>query len=724
MATAVYLAALGVASGLVGLWCRRLLAELGMIHGFEAALWTTAFIATAYIASQAVFRAVVMLFKPTRAPSLNITEILSQCAALLLAPSLAGFVIPIPYTSLQRVEPLFHLAVFAAVHGVFKLMAFFAAVQGQPASRMRALPWMALAGASCLAGYAIVEEYLSVVQQERPLVVMTPAPFAIHNIYTNAGPAPENARIPLHLEKGGGGHFSLLWAPHPEDDAEQVPEIVFIAVDTYDAPIVEGEPLPTPTATLTRSLSLDDNGWTRLSFARRDFPEDTVALTASWSADEREGIKQRLGLSPPFESGRVMMLSGPWQHAAAAEGQAPGIVVLVIEALGAENMELYGYHRNTMPHLTERAANMVVYEEAYTPTPETAGACMSLLTSINPLAHRYYESYTGPLPDSVSTLAEVLRDVGYYTVAFTEGRGADTHDLHHSTGFERGFILFDDSFPLEARSSRSQDETAPTPPVPAGAWVTLQKAGDWIASHADTRYMVFIRLRELRNPVHRSRYGDGFVGQGRRPDPVDVYDTAITYVDKQVSAFLDRLHSLPEGQRPVVAITSTHGYDFTEPGRGAWRRGGPPRRTLHESALRIPLLLDIPERYGSRHKNTVSLEDVGATLAAIANGAFPHATEGTDSLRGASMRECIAMTGDPVALSMRTGRWRFSWQSGRPPYSTEQIEDPAILEFVDISRYRGNLAPVDNIRREPQLVEAFTQQLRSFLQAYQQDSAP
>ncbi len=80
--------------------------------------------------------------------------------------------------------------------------------------------------------------------------------------------------------------------------------------------------------------------------------------------------------------------------------------------------------------------------------------------------------------------------------------------------------------------------------------------------------------------------------------------------------------------------------------------------------------------------------------------------------------------GDPAALSMRSGRWRFTWQSGETPYTFERLEDPAILEFVDVTRYRNDLAPQDNVRREPRLVEAFQNQLLTFLHAYPADKPP
>ena len=409
------------------------------------------------------------------------------------------------------------------------------------------------------------------------------------------------------------------------------------------------------------------------------------------------------------------MMSGPWKHTVSSANRPPAIVVVVVEGLGAENMSTYGYHRNTDTFLAERLSSMIVYEEAYTSTPETTAACMSLLTGQDPLSHHYYDTFSGPLPAGIRTLPEILREKGYYTIAFTEGRGADYSDLYYGSGFERGFMFFDDTFPMEIHTSRAANSNTPVLPTPAGAWVTLQKAGDWIDSHVDEQYMVFIRLRDLRIPTHLPYYGNGFVGHGRKPDPVDIYDTAISYMDKQLSAFIDRLNDLSVVQRPALVITSSHGFDFTEPGRGAWRRGGPPRRTLHETALHIPLFMDIPYRYGSIRKDLVTLEDVAATIAAIGNCTLSHSSVGVDILNHSSMQKCMSMIGNPIALSMRTGHWRFTWQSGVSPLTLERIENPEVLEFLDITRYRDNIAPRNNIQREPHLVQSFTQEMKDIL---------
>lgn len=251
--------------------------------------------------------------------------------------------------------------------------------------------------------------------------------------------------------------------------------------------------------------------------------------------------------------------------------------------------------------------------------------------------------------------------------------------------------------------------------MPAGARVTLEKAGNWIEANPDLQYFVFIRLGELGNPRYLSRYGNGFMKRSGRSTPLDVYDTAIAYLDRQMGLFLDRLDLLPEKLQPIILITSTNGYDFLEPGRGAWRRRGEPKRSLYECVLRVPLLIRIPGCDGRTYKTPASLLDVTPTLAALTGMPLPYRAEGQNVLQDSKAREIVSVMGDPVAQSMRSGKWRFTWQTGLSSKSLERVDESSVMEFIDVDRYRDKEINQDNMRREPELVEAFKAQLSTVL---------
>jgi len=127
------------------------------------------------------------------------------------------------------------------------------------------------------------------------------------------------------------------------------------------------------------------------------------------------------------------------------------------------------------------------------------------------------------------------------------------------------------------------------------------------------------------------------------------------------------------------------------------------------------MLIRIPGCDGRTSRTPASLLDVAATLAALTGMPLPYRTEGQNVLQDSRAREIVSIMGDPIAQSMRSGKWRFTWQTGLSSKSLERVEEASVLEFVDIARYRDNEILQDNVWREPQLVDAFKSQLSTVL---------
>ncbi len=66
----------------------------------------------------------------------------------------------------------------------------------------------------------------------------------------------------------------------------------------------------------------------------------------------------------------------------------PNIIVLVFDALSAENLSLYGYHRLTSPNLEQFATRATVYDAHYSAGSFTTPGTASLLTGLYPWTHR------------------------------------------------------------------------------------------------------------------------------------------------------------------------------------------------------------------------------------------------------------------------------------------------------------------------------------------------
>jgi len=96
-------------------------------------------------------------------------------------------------------------------------------------------------------------------------------------------------------------------------------------------------------------------------------------------------------------------------------GKLPNIVLIVMDTTRRDHLSCYGYERNTTPNLSKLAKSSRVYYKAYSNSGWTAPAHTSLFTGLFPIAHKVTQE--NPVTSSdLTTLAEILSDVGYKTV--------------------------------------------------------------------------------------------------------------------------------------------------------------------------------------------------------------------------------------------------------------------------------------------------------------------
>ncbi len=184
-----------------------------------------------------------------------------------------------------------------------------------------------------------------------------------------------------------------------------------------------------------------------------------------------------------------------------------------------------------------------------------------------------------------------------------------------------------------------------------------------------------------------------------------------------MGGFIEQVQTSCGFENLCFVVTSTNGFDFTEPGRASWRRGGEPKRTLSEYALRVPLLLRMPGKLARRHNERVSLENLPATLLQRL-GLDTEAVGGMSILEFGRSEDPVSMMGSPVALSVRTQQWFFAWQSGRNPLTLESVAPDQPIGMLDMDRYRRGVAQPDNIARNPNTVAELEKRLNAYLQEH------
>ncbi|HIJ74080.1 MAG TPA: sulfatase-like hydrolase/transferase [Candidatus Hydrogenedentes bacterium] len=690
---ALYIVSLGVSAGLAGLFAQEVLVGQGYVPGFRTSIMLVGGVACGYLCVQTLYMAVVRMLKPTKAWPHLFAETLSHLGTLIFLPYVFRVQVDWPDPLLEKVEPLVYVGAFVVVHGFFKLTSFFAALRARPSGRFGALGWAGLCAVSAFAAHASLTTWFRETEAARPRAPVTARHWQVGDAHALGREMPEGSVLEFALDCYPGQCLTLRFAPAPAAGPETAsPDSIYVTV------FLDGD----ESKRFSGPVRLTTAGWSELRVPADIFPDRPVGGSISWGSQREPGWRRVLGLRPMAMSNRKVLFSGPFQHEERRpETEDPNLLVLVVEGLGARHVSCLGYDRETTPAIDRELAPFAhTFTNAYTAAPETAAAAMTVLTGLDPLAHRYLGAAHGPLPERFESLAEVLLDDRYATAAFTEGEGERGGGLVFGSGFERGFEFFDASY-------RSASGDAAGGVTDSSA--TLEKVHDWVDAHSDGKFFAFVCLRELCAFEMRERYAPGFVGERARPAPRDVYDSALAYLDGRIGDLIARIRNRDTRRNTCIVLTSTHGFDFTGKPDAA------PKVGLVEDVLHVPLIIYVPGLKKTPRPELVALEDVAPTLAHLAGVRFSSPVAGRSFFEPAFLNEPISVFGDPLAVSIRTERWRFTWQTRRRPFGAGMAEADEATGLYDVRELTRQGWTRNAAAQYPRIVSGFQKQLEEHL---------
>jgi arylsulfatase A-like enzyme len=320
-----------------------------------------------------------------------------------------------------------------------------------------------------------------------------------------------------------------------------------------------------------------------------------------------------------------------------ARPNAPNVLLIIMDAVGANHLSAYEYSRDTSPHLTELASRSVIFEKAVAPSSWTLPSHATMLTGRLPTEHHAGE-YEWRLDSRFPTLAEVFQKNGYRTAGFS----GNALLFNRRVGLARGYIHFEDGSLLERLLQTTLGERIQTRLARVDIIDNLagrQDAGEisqnalrWI-HHGSGPFFVTINYFDAHEPLlpptayfHRfSSRQSPPKGQYNWPedvqlsptevkDEVDAYDASIAYIDEQFSAFLSQMEASGLLRNTIVVVTSDHGQEFQEHGFMFHGKG------LYWNLLHAPLLINWPGHVpsGERISTPVALQSLPATLLSMA----------------------------------------------------------------------------------------------------------
>lgn len=344
-----------------------------------------------------------------------------------------------------------------------------------------------------------------------------------------------------------------------------------------------------------------------------------------------------------------------------AVGQ-PNLLLLIWDTTRAQNLEAYGYDRETSPHLAELAERSVLFEEARSVAVYTLTSHITMLTGAYPSHHG--ARLTRMRLDSRRTpsIARILRDRGYRTGAFV-GTGV----LRAGTNVVDGFEVYDDLVDPAVCDTRAwglvhdvQSVLAKVAPDVFNRhgdmhWIqdfqrpadtSLENAAKWIESDDPRPWFCMINMYDVHWPYlpeteSRERWVEDYdgpiTGHLFRHDDYrhrdnggvhgsllvdednahleDLYDAEMFELDRKVAAFLERIGAEDGGTG--IVISSDHGEAFGEGGRYE-------HADILEPQVRIPLIVHPPaghpgrELVGRTLSGKVSGVDIAPTLLSMA----------------------------------------------------------------------------------------------------------
>jgi arylsulfatase A-like enzyme len=393
----------------------------------------------------------------------------------------------------------------------------------------------------------------------------------------------------------------------------------------------------------------------------------------------------------------------------AASDQAPNILLLVLDTVGANRMSLYGYERETTPALARWAESATLFDLALATSSWTLPSHAGMFTGRYP--EELNAGFRTALDNQWPTLAGALAEQGYRTAGFVANRKYASYEF----GLNRGFARYEDFriSPGQIMVSSSLGALLVWQPWftrmigyydlygRKSAAMVNQDFLSWARGGSERPFFAFINYYDAHDPyIPPAPFDRQFTDDSGayRPLPLSpslkpaqlrrllaAHEGALAYLDREIDNLLRQLDVNGILDHTLVILTSDHGEQFGE--HGQMEHGN----SLYRVLLEVPLVLRFPGRVptGRRVTDPVTLRDLPATvldLAGLPNSAgFPGSTLATrwqsiasDSARSPLLSALTWPDGE-VAVALRVGNMEYiDWfQEGEQLYDLG--DDPAEL---------------------------------------------
>jgi arylsulfatase A-like enzyme len=288
-------------------------------------------------------------------------------------------------------------------------------------------------------------------------------------------------------------------------------------------------------------------------------------------------------------------------------------LIISFDALRADALGLYGYHRDTSPNLDHFAEQALVFDNAYTASPTTPTSFAAAFSGQYP-----FRVFIGWNLIPTTTLASLMQESGFHTFGFFNNL-----QLAAERNFGQGF----DSFKVTTWNDEQ----------------VLEEAKRLLSDAADRRFFGWIHFitphtpykyrdmsAQLAGPQTEGRYavttgGNFDIESDEELERVrDLYDGEVYFGDDLFRQLMEHVESLGLTDNTVVIVTSDHGEEFLEHGQLQ-------HNAVYQELIRIPLIISHPGlTEGARTDVPLVNVDLMPTIAAMAGIKSPDNIDGID----------------------------------------------------------------------------------------------
>lgn len=236
----------------------------------------------------------------------------------------------------------------------------------------------------------------------------------------------------------------------------------------------------------------------------------------------------------------------------------PNIILIIPDALRAKQLPCYGYKKIETVTIDDLVKNSVIFQNCFVRTPGTQRSFSDLFTGS--------WSASSGLKNNEKTLAQYLKEHGYYTVGFVSSRVLMAPTYYEKTRkrneFNRGFDEYIQDVTLEKFPYRrkSKDTTADII-----NWLDNNK-------NIDSPFFLFAHYMDPHGPYNPS------------------YDGEIEMIDNEISKIIEKLKELSLYDNSIFIFTSDHGDSLNEhnsPRGHGW--------FIYTEQIQVPLIIKFPK---------------------------------------------------------------------------------------------------------------------------------